>query len=126
MRAAGIFSHGMAILLSYKWPMKFCKYQGLMIVPLHCLLLISIKDYPITAESLGSHLTALYISLFFGVLLNFSWIVTAIAIVLTSCFTIAFYSLLMNFKDMSCFSSILIIAIECIYICYFYEKRHKI
>eukprot|EP00347_Sterkiella_histriomuscorum_P016734 403352055 len=64
--------------------------------------------------------------MFYGFLLNYSWILTSVAMILSTLGYFLFYGIVIDFHDLTSFAQVLTYMVLTIYACYFYEKKLKL
>ncbi len=127
MRASCIGWHLFLLLLGWKWPLRFSKCIGPLLLPGFTFFnLVPVIRLPMSKELMGATISTLLFFMYNGLILNYCWYVSAISLTLTTIVGIIFYCTAVDFRDLTTYTLVLSLLVLIIYTCYFYEKKLKL
>ena len=127
MRASCIGWHLFLLLMGWKWPLYFSKCIGPLLLPGFTLFnLVPVYRLPMSPNLIGATISTLLFFMYNGLILNYSWIFTAISLIVMTLVSMAFYCTAVDFRDLTTYTHVLSLLFLIIYSCYFYEKKLKL
>lgn len=127
MRSACIGWHLFLLMLGWKWPLYFSKCQAPLLLPGFTFFnLVPVTRLPLSPELMAASFSTFIFFMFHGLILNYSWIFTAISLVLTVVVSMVFYCTQVPLTDLTTYTLILSLMVLIIYSSYFYEKKLKL